>query len=93
MEPMLDAPNAAKLFHRLAPYVTDEIWLGKMNHVRNCIGKNRTPEVEAAIQRIEDNQTDEKIWAIYRALKHQSKVRWKDSIRKVIGLEPTEVAA
>ena len=90
MEPMLDAPNAVKLFHRLAPYVTDSIWLGKLNRARNCVGK-RTPEVEAAICRIEANQSDEKIRAIYDALRHEPKVRWKDSVRKVIGLE--EVAA
>ena len=93
MEPMLDTPNAVKLFHQFKPCVTDTIWLGKMNRIRNNVGKDRTPEVEAAICRIEANQTDEKIWDIYEALKHEPKVRWKDSIREVIGLEPAEVAA
>jgi DNA repair photolyase len=90
-EPMLDAPNVVELFYRLAPYVTDSIWVGKMNRARNCI-KDRTPEVEAAIQRVEANQKADKIRAIYQALKDEPLVRWKGSIKSVVGLEVADKA-
>jgi hypothetical protein len=85
VEPMLDAPNVIALFRRLAPFVTDSIWLGKLNRARACIWE-RPPEVEAAIQRIEENQTDDKIRGIYEVLKDEPLVRWKESVKKVIGL-------
>ena len=37
MEPMLNTPHAVDLFHRFAPFVTDTIWLGKMNRIRNNV--------------------------------------------------------
>ena len=36
------------------------------------------------MQRIIEKQTDEKIQAIYSALNDSPKVKWKDSIRKVM---------
>jgi len=91
VEPMLDAPNVVALFHKLAPYVTDSIWLGKLNRARNCV-RDRSPEIEAAIQRIEANQTDDKIRAIYEALKSERLVRWKESVKNVIGLKLADEA-
>jgi hypothetical protein len=86
MEPMLDAPNAVALFHRLTPFVTDTIWLGKLNRPRNCIADWR--QIDAEIRQIEANQTDDKILAIYDALKDEPKVAWKDSLADVLGLAP-----
>jgi valyl-tRNA synthetase len=80
-----------QIFHTLAPFVTDSIWLGKLNRARACVG-DKSPEVEAAIQRIEVNQTDEKIHAIYQSLKDEPLVRWKESVKKVIGLKLAEKA-
>ena len=91
IEPMLDTPNVVSLFHKLAPFVTDSIWLGKLNRARTCIWE-RPPEVEAAIQRIEANQTDDKIRAIYQVLKDEPLVRWKESVKKVIGLKLADEA-
>ncbi len=86
IEPILDSPNVVGLFHTLAPLVTDSIWLGKLNRPRNCIW-DRPPEVEAAIQKIEENQADDKIRTIYHTLRDEPLVRWKDSIKEVVGLE------
>jgi DNA repair photolyase len=90
-EPMLDAPNVVNLFHKLAPFVTDSIWIGKLNRARANIW-DRSPEVEAAIQRIEANQADDKIRGIYQALKDEPLVRWKESVKKVIGLKLADEA-
>jgi DNA repair photolyase len=91
MEPMLDTPRAVRLFHKLKPFVTDSIWLGKMNRARSQI-KDRTPEIDAAIEQIEANQGDEQIEAIYEALKAEPLVRWKDSIKEIVGLPLAEQA-
>ena len=91
VEPMLDTPNVVALFHKLAPFVTDSIWLGKLNRARACIWE-RPPEVEAAIERIEANQTDDKIRPIYQALKDEPLVRWKESVKTVIGLKLADEA-
>ena len=43
-----------------------------------------------AIQRIRDGQTDERVRAIYAALKDEPKVRWKESFKQVLGLDLAE---
>ena len=48
--------------------------------------KIETAEYEQAFKTIERNQTDDKIRAIYGALKDEPKVRWKHSIMEVVGL-------
>ena len=82
---MLDVPHAVEMYERLVPYITDTIWFGKMNQVgKRVIAK--TAEEKAAVQRIEENQTDERIVALYERLKGEPKVEWKESIKKVVGL-------
>lgn len=80
IEPMLDSPNVVNLFEMLEPWVTDAIWIGKMNGVPSKADK----EMAAAIRA---GQTDDKIKKIYAQLRHCKKVKWKDSIKKVVGLK------
>ena len=83
-EPLLDADDAVGLFDELEPWVTDTIWLGKMNQIASRViaGTSRK-----AIQRIEAGQTPERIRGIYQALQDRPKVRWKESYKAVLGLE------
>ncbi len=87
-EPLLEAEAVEELFHELEPYVTDTIWIGKMNQVRQrCIPG--TSDVEIA--RIEAGQTHTRIHEIYEALRHEPKVRWKESYKAILGLKlPSE---
>ena len=84
-EPMLDSPHVHILFYNLEPFVSADgvIWIGKMNEVRKRVDPNTSEE---EIARIEAGQTDERIWEIYKCLKDNPKVRWKESIKKVVGL-------
>lgn len=84
-EPMLDVPHAVELYKAVAPFVTDTVWFGKMNDVRRRV-EVKSAEDEAAVKRIEQNQTDERIVELYGRLKNKPKVAWKDSIRKIVGL-------
>jgi DNA repair photolyase len=75
-EPLLDAPKVKKLFDRLKPYVTDSIWIGKMNLIRNRVDALVSNE---EIERIEAGQTPEAIGQVYEQLKDEPLVRWKDN--------------
>ena len=86
VEPMLDTPGVADLVQTLAPLVTDSIWIGKINRIRHSF-MALSDEDEAAIQGIQNGQTDARVRAIHHALKHHPLVKWKDSIKEVIGIE------
>jgi len=61
-------------------YVTDTIWIGKMNKVRLRVGS----EHDGAIKEIERLQSDGRIIQLYKHLQGFPKIRWKDSINEVI---------
>jgi len=71
---------------RLKPFVTNSIWLGKMNEIRKRV-QPRTDEEVRACDRIEQQQSDDRVKEIFGQLKDEPLVRWKDSIKKVMGLK------
>lgn len=85
VEPMLDAPNIIELFYVVRPYVTNSIWIGKMNQIRRRVRLANQTDVDA-VRKIEAEQTDDRIKSIYEALKDDPMVRWKESIKEVVGL-------
>jgi len=91
IEPILDSGNVVELVTMMMPVVTDTIWLGKMNCIDSRV-RVETDEDRAAVERIRAGQTDERIWEIYNALKDNPAVRWKESIKKVVGLDLAEQA-
>jgi len=89
-EPCLDSPNVVKLFYKLEPFITDSFWIGKMNRIRHADGTlyRVSPDTNSVeVDRIEAGQTDERVHAIYAALKDEPKIRWKESFKEVLGLE------
>jgi hypothetical protein len=91
VEPMLDPPNVVRMFHRLKPYVTHSIWLGKMNQMHNRVQPRTDEEVEAC-DRLDGQQSDDHIREVFSQLKDEPLVRWKDSIKRVMGLKLAEEA-
>jgi DNA repair photolyase len=85
VEPMLDSANIDRLVADLEPFVTDSIWIGKMNHLGRLL-KNADAGLRAALQHVEAGQTDDIIQAIYQRHKGNPQIRWKQSIRKVVGI-------
>ena len=86
VEPMLCVEGIIELFKDLETFVTNSIWIGKMNHLK----KNITlvdDRIRKAVKVIEDGQSDENIIKIYSALRDNPLVRWKDSIKKVVGIQ------
>lgn len=85
MEPMLTYDNneTVALFEAVEGFVTDTVWIGKMNGFVLKRDQRRAG-VGASYTRIKAAQTDVSIRALCEMLQHQPKVRWKDSIQKVI---------
>jgi len=85
VEPMLDPANIDGLIADLLPFVTDAIWIGKMNYLGRLYNKVG-PEVQAALKIIEDGQTDEIIREIYLRHRNNPKIKWKKGIKKIVGI-------
>jgi hypothetical protein len=86
---MLDTEHVGDLVTAVEPFCTNSIWLGKMNEINSRVRVD-SPDDQDALQWIIDNQTDEKIKAIYEALKDRPLVKWKESIKEVVGLDLNE---
>jgi DNA repair photolyase len=87
VEPMLDSANIESLVGDLLPFINDALWNGKMNHISD-IRRGAGNRLERAIRTIEANQTDDKIREVYDLFKDNPKIKWKENIKKVVGIEP-----
>jgi DNA repair photolyase len=91
MEPMLDTEEDAivELVEELAPLCTDSIWLGKANRLVERLTRNGhwgDVNVRDAAREIIASQSDTRIRALYQRLKNHPVVRWKDSVKEVVGI-------
>ena len=85
-EPMLDYANIDLLVAELLPFVTNALWIGIMNETNRRVVID-SPLVTQNLQKIMAGQTPENLLAIYYRHKDNLKIRWKDEIKKVVGLE------
>jgi DNA repair photolyase len=87
-EPMLDG-NPDALISAVRSYVTDSIWLGKINRLRNILPFNCPSDAEAVRRgdRLTAHQSDRAIQALYSQHRNDPLIKWKDSIKKVVGLK------
>jgi DNA repair photolyase len=92
-EPMLD-DNIEAVVEAVSPFVTDAIWIGKANHLKANLSVNGEKDAET-IRRADEllsMQSDENIRWLYESLKDNPIIKWKESIKKVIGLEMPAIA-
>jgi hypothetical protein len=85
VEPMLDSVSIATLISDLLPYVTQSLWIGKMNHLGR-FGKGSDMVLQQAIDEIKRGQTDSIIKSIYRFYKDDPLIKWKAEIKKIVGI-------
>jgi len=87
-EPMLDG-NIDELVARVIPYVTDSIWLGKMNYPETRIAINGANDFVTleAMKHLMSMHSDDWIRSLYSRHKDNPQIKWKESIKKIIGLE------
>lgn len=91
-EPMLDQ-NIGKVVDAVRPFVTDSIWLGRANNLMQALGINGRDDDEAKVRgrQLLSEQTDDYLRALYSRYRNDSLIRFKDSIKKAVGLKrPTQ---
>lgn len=86
VEPMIDSvESTVELYNTVLPYLTEDIWFGKMNDIERRVDID-SQQVREAVELIREQQSNENIHRLYQQLRGADKVAWKDSIRKVIKL-------
>jgi DNA repair photolyase len=84
IEPMLDdRAGICDLVSVVEPFVTDTIWIGKMQRIPQK-NNSHVPNFAAELARIRTWQQDGEILELVSALTGRSKVRWKDSVKAVL---------
>ena len=63
-----------------APY-TQKRW-----SLKDLFPGHDSPEMKAAVRRIENGQTRERIKVLYEVLKDNPKIKWKSCLKHIIGL-------
>jgi DNA repair photolyase len=86
-EPMLEPYNIVAIVNELIPLVNDAIWIGKMGYL-DQLRRSADARLAERIAEIEHYQRDEMIRAIYNLYKDNPKIKWKNSIKQVVGLPP-----
>ena len=82
-EPLLDEHFDA-LYEKVAPYVTESIWVGKMNSAVKRVRDNTAGKFPMEkVQELIASQSDEKIVALFLKYRDNPLVEWKESIKKV----------
>lgn len=87
-EPMLDT-NTYQLVNELLPFITDAIWIGKPNMLLSRLkfnGENDQQTISRAKELIA-LQSDEYIKSLYEMFKDCKKVKWKESLKKIVDIE------
>lgn len=86
-EPMLDT-DIGLLIDKLLPFVTETIWVGKMNRIDQRVNMGDWSNTDLRfLEYVRKSQEDDFILRLYRKYKDNPKVKWKDSVRKVVDQE------
>ncbi len=87
-EPLLIGRDVFDLVDMVEPFVTDSIWLGGMNQINRRVDLSKIPEDKMYI--IEGARKAASLNAVkkyYEGLKDNPKIKWKDSFKKLLGLD------
>lgn len=87
-EPMLDG-RIDKVIAKAKPYVTDAIWLDRANRLRQIVSVNRPDDAKAKAlaNSLISVMTDDYVRELYARYCNDPAIKFKDSIKKVVGLE------
>lgn len=90
VEPMLDREDVVAMVQELLPFVSQSVWIGKMNKIDIRVTDD-SDQVIGEVERIQQGQSDEQIHRLYQELQGIEKIHWKESIKEVLGLSlPTQ---
>lgn len=84
-EPLLcECDRFYVLYREVQPYITDGIWIGKMNNCLSRVRMNTSSfEYDRMVRELMAYQCDANILSLYEQYKDDPTVKWKDSIRAV----------
>jgi len=93
IEPILDMKNIDVLINDLIDYVSDSIWLGKMNFLFKRLKMNGFSDSDTLKMGGEliGSQSDDAIKDLYNRWKDTPQIKWKESIKKVVNIEVSTV--
>jgi len=92
-EPMLDFPyQMEKIIEDLGQFVTDAVWLGLMNKSTARLSMNGHKDAIPAHDKLAFAWTPSTVRAFYDKWNRHPKVKWKDSIKEIVGLPSNEKA-
>jgi DNA repair photolyase len=81
IEPMLQGSDEAiQVVSAVSPYVTETIWVGKMNQAQRRVDT----QFQAQLLSIKQAQSDANILHLHEMLQSNPAIRWKESIKKVL---------
>ncbi|MHA1717993.1 MAG: radical SAM protein [Promethearchaeota archaeon] len=86
-EPMLDS-EINKVIDKVLSFTTDAIWLGKANFLLRRLKMNGYSDKKSLKKANEliHWQSDNNMIELYEKYKDNSKIKWKESIKKIVGL-------
>lgn len=90
IEPILSTVDETTiLVSKIKKYVTDSIWIGKPNFLLRRLKTNgeEHESVFDCAKQLETWCSDTEIKKLYTNLKNDKKIKWKESIKKVVGLK------
>ena len=87
-EPMLD-DNIQDVVEQVMPYVTETVWIGKPNLLKSRLSMNghNDEETMTKAEELLQSLSDPFIWDLYDRYKDDPKIRWKESISKIVGID------
>jgi DNA repair photolyase len=84
IEPMLDK-NPEQIVEKVSPFISENIWIGKMNLAKVRLTLNGHADKWPQVQELVNWQAnDQNILELVQRLSKYHKIKWKDSIQKVI---------
>lgn len=88
VEPMLDL-NPSKIYSVTHKYVTDAIWYGKINRISSILSINEPGNIQIrdSINKLLRSQDNNFILVLYNSFKDNPQVKWKDSIKSIVGIQ------
>jgi hypothetical protein len=72
----------------LLPHVTDAVWIGKPNFLlrRLCTNSESSQEILKRAHELDRIYSDSEIRRLFENFRGHPQIKWKDSIKKVLGL-------
>jgi hypothetical protein len=83
---MLDY-NIEKLIQKILPFITDSIWIGNANFLIKRLRTNGITDhetIQKASELVIWQSNKDNILKIYALYKSNNKIKWKDSIQKIL---------